>query len=55
MSEQTTPEQTRATSAEAPRVESAEVNDTDLENVAGGGTGGNAVVSGGGGYSAAKP
>jgi len=48
-------EQTRATPDEAPRVESAELGDTDLENVAGGATGGNAVVNGGGGYTSAKP
>jgi len=55
MSEQTKSEQPQAMTEEATQVESASLADADLENVSGGGVGGNAVVSGGGGYSAAKP
>ena len=53
MSEQTRTEQP-TTPEEAPQVQSAQLTDTDLDNISGGGTGGNAVVNGGG-YTSAKP
>ena len=55
MSEQTKSDQPQATTGDATQVETAPLADTDLENISGGGVGGNAVVNGGGGYTAAKP
>jgi len=55
MSEQTKSDQPQATTGDATQVETAPLADTDLENISGGGTGGNAVVNPGGDYTGAKP